>query len=277
MGEPAVAEPVGSYLAALRAAKGCSLEEMARATRVSVGQLEALEAERWSDLPAPIFVKGFIRAYCQVLGETPDEALGRYRRALGEPPGSPTRPVSRPPTKASWRASPIFISLVLLGVFGGGLLALNLVSRRLWPPAVAPSPPSARVERAAPPPAPVPVPVAEPASPPAPPASPTVEPATASARAGASMSESGGAQRLVLKAIEPTWIRVEADEGQIVEELLPAGATREWTAEKRFVLTVGNAGGIELTLNGHSIPPLGARGAVIRRLELPPPGSALGS
>jgi hypothetical protein len=80
------------------------------------------------------------------------------------------------------------------------------------------------------------------------------------------------AQRLVVKALEPTWIRVQMDGSRTVEELLPAGATREWSAEKRFVITVGNAGGIALELNGRALPPIGAPGAVIRELALPADG-----
>ena len=78
-----------------------------------------------------------------------------------------------------------------------------------------------------------------------------------------------GPQRLVVKAIEPTWVRVQMDGDRSVEELLPAGATREWSAEKRFTLTVGNAAGVTLELNGRTLPPLGAPGAVIRELALP--------
>ena len=37
-----------------------------------------------------------------------------------------------------------------------------------------------------------------------------------------------------------------------------------------FVLTIGNAGGISLELNGRPVPRLGASGAVISRLVLPP-------
>jgi hypothetical protein len=68
---------------------------------------------------------------------------------------------------------------------------------------------------------------------------------------------------------------VQVDEGQVAEELLQAGAVREWRAARRFILTVGNAGGIEIDLNGKRIPPLGAKGAVIQRLVLPqePPGA----
>ena len=77
-----------------------------------------------------------------------------------------------------------------------------------------------------------------------------------------------------MKALEATWIRIQPDDRRAVEELLPPGATREWTAVKRFLLTVGNAGGIEIELNGRPMPPLGARGAVIRQLELPQAAAA---
>jgi cytoskeleton protein RodZ len=94
----------------------------------------------------------------------------------------------------------------------------------------------------------------------------------ASARSGdAAAPARAGTQHLVLSAIEPAWVRVQADDGKGIEELLEPGATREWTAQKRFVLTVGNAGGIALTLNGRRLPSLGGRGVVIRGLELPLP------
>src|SRR5215475_13487290 len=135
MAEQATGVSVGSYLRALRVRKEVSLEEMARATRVGSHQLEALEADRFGELPAPVFVKGFIRAYCHFLGEPHDEALRRYREVLGERP-MPDRgaPVRR--SQANWSASPLFISFVLLLVFGGGLLALNLgLKRGVQPPA----------------------------------------------------------------------------------------------------------------------------------------------
>jgi cytoskeleton protein RodZ len=98
----------------------------------------------------------------------------------------------------------------------------------------------------------------------APPAATTAAPPAPSAPAPAR-----GPQRLVVKAIEPTWVRVQMDGDRSVEELLPAGASREWSAEKRFTLTVGNAAGVTLELNGRTLPPLGAPGAVIRELALP--------
>ena len=70
-----------------------------------------------------------------------------------------------------------------------------------------------------------------------------------------------------------TSIRIETDDGRVATETLPAGATREWTSGKGFVLAADNAGGIQVELNGRSLPPLGARGAMIRRLSLPEPQS----
>ena len=242
---------VGACLRALREARGGSVEDMARATRVGSQQIEALEADRFEELPAPVFVKGFIRAYCGFLGESADEPLRRYRAALGEPPPRERNPamVSRRPSRS---ASPLVVSLVLLLVFGVALLAVNLGFKRGLGSKV---------------PAPAPVAKVEPSAPPSPPA-PAPVPAVATAMTPAA-AESAPAQRLVVRAVERTWIRVQSDDGRFVDATLEPGATREWTAERRFLLTIGNAGGIEIELNGRLMPRLGERGAVIRQLELP--------
>src|SRR5678815_5322454 len=75
---------LGTYLRGLRSAKDISLDEVTRVTRVGRAHLEALEAEDLGSLPAPVFVKGFIRAYCEFLQTDPAEALSRYRELIGE-------------------------------------------------------------------------------------------------------------------------------------------------------------------------------------------------
>jgi cytoskeleton protein RodZ len=140
------------------------------------------------------------------------------------------------------------MGLALVVVFGLGLAALNLSVKRS---------PEVPVQALVQP---------EPAQRPGGDAVPAPPPGVAAA--------TGTPLRLVIRAVEPTWIRVQTDEGRSTEELLPPGATREWSSAKRFLLTVGNAGGIEVELNGRQLPPLGARGAVIQRLELPQPESA---
>jgi cytoskeleton protein RodZ len=263
---------VGVYLRELREQKGVSLEDMARATRVGRMQLEALEGESFLELPAPVFVKGFIRAYCQFLDTKPDEALDHYRALVGEPL-RPGRAVATGRGRAARPLTPIAVSLVLLAVLGGGLLAVHLGGKSGGVRSKSPASPTdsgaAAITAAAPAktaemPAPAPTAVERTAAP----AQDRTPVPVAGAVAAPPVNATTG-QRLMVKAIEPTWLRVTTDRGNAVEETLPVGAVREWSTEKHFVLTVGNAGGLEVTLNGQRLPPLGERGVVIRELVLP--------
>ena len=245
---------LGIRLRELREAKGVSLDDIARSTRVGRRHLEALETDSWGELPAPVFVKGFIRAYCESLDASPDEALELYREASGEPV-KPERvqPASHAPPSRG--VGPLMVSLVLFIALGASLFALRIGLKSSPRPAPAMSGPAQGDAGSASSSAPIPVTTA-----PAVPVQPAPVPAGEPKPAG---------QRLLIRAVEPTWIRVQVDQGQVAEELLQAGAVREWTAARRFVLTVGNAGGLEVDLNGRRIPALGARGAVIQRLVLP--------
>ena len=80
--------------------------------------------------------------------------------------------------------------------------------------------------------------------------------------------------RLVARASEPTWVRVRMGDGRAVEETMGANEVREWVSNQPFVLTIGNAGGISLELNGRALPSLGPRGGVVGRIVIPPPNDA---
>ncbi|MBW1733547.1 MAG: helix-turn-helix domain-containing protein [Deltaproteobacteria bacterium] len=75
---------------------------------------------------------------------------------------------------------------------------------------------------------------------------------------------------LVLKALvkERTWVRVRADNEKPKEYILAPNSRHRWQADRGFDLLIGNAGGIELELNGKKMPPLGKQGQVVR-LKLP--------
>ncbi len=253
---------LGIRLRELREAKGVSLDDIARSTRVGRGHLEALESDSWGELPSPVFVKGFIRAYCEFLEASPDEALGLYREATGETV-KPDRVQSAVHTLPPRRVGPLMVSLVLFIALGASLVALRIGLKSS--PRPAPTVSGAARGNAESVPSSTSPPVR---SAPAVPVQPAPVPAGEPGPAG---------QRLLIRAVEPTWIRVQVDEGQVTEELLQAGAIREWTAARRFVLTVGNAGGLEVDLNGRRIPALGARGAVIQRLVLPAEAQGAGS
>jgi cytoskeleton protein RodZ len=336
---------VGAYLRELRERQGVSLDEISRSTRVLHHYLEALESDNLASLPAPVFAKGFIRAYCQALGVAPDEAIVMYDQKVGQsrtpaslapPPRvtQPPRPAPQPkpaaaprpvpvpkspappaatvqhvpapahvPTPAGERAAAVerapverresrtrgtvLISFVLLVVLGAALYAVTIALQSgrdevdagaavhvAAPPAIQTSSPEPAHREPIPPPQPLvnaqqpskQSPVAQPS--PAPmPSTPTAAapPAAPSQAASAIVAP----YRLVARTSETTWMRVRTEDGRTSEETIPANEVREWVSNGPFVLTIGNAGGVSLELNGRPVPRLGASGAVITRMVLP--------
>jgi hypothetical protein len=132
------------------------------------------------------------------------------------------------------------------------------------PPAPPPSAAAAPLAQTAP--AAVTGPGATPAmtAPPAPSAASSAAIAAAAAARGLGLP-----YRLIARTTETTWMRVRTEDGRTSEETIPANEIREWISNSPFVITIGNAGGVSLELNGRPIPRLGASGAVITRLVLP--------
>ncbi|MBI1736948.1 MAG: helix-turn-helix domain-containing protein [Candidatus Rokubacteria bacterium] len=285
---------LGPYLRELRERRGVSLEEISRTTRVGRSYLEALESGDFSQLPAPVFTRGFILAYCQALAEPPDEALARFtgRSAVAE---QPEADVPAPRERAAARArGPVLVSFVLLVVLGVALFGVALMlqsgrgvtaERRAESPRVetrtagtrdparsaaatvddppetlprtmspvAPAPIAATVK-------PEPAPGASDPPAPAPPAVPTITQQEVSA----ALTSVSAPYRLIARTTATTWLRVRTEDGRQVDETVPAGQVREWVSNRPLTLTIGNAGGVKLELNGRALPPLGAAGAVIR-------------
>ena len=276
---------VGSYLRELRQRRGVSLDEISRSTRVPQRYLELLEADDFAALPAPPFTRGFIRAYCQTLHEPPDEALACYEAGgagrvaprlvqprPAAPPGSPGLSESSTPRENRGRGA-FLVSFVMLVVLGVALFAVTLALQPAGAPrterrpsaSAVPSeseaPGSSAVDEAA---------RTEDAS--EQPAASAPTPSVAATPAPTAQSNLASAYRLVAHTSELTWIRVRTEDGRMSEENIPAGETREWVSNRPFVLSIGNAGGVTLELNGRRLPPLGPSGAVIVRLVVPAEG-----
>lgn len=299
---------VGAFLRELRVKRGLSLDELSRVTRVARPYLEALENDTFSSLPAPVFTRGFIRAYCQAVGVAPEDALARYdgrevrEGAVAAPPPRSTVVASTSSTEGDPRTrSAILVSFVLLVVLGVALFAVALVTQpareqraERLPPPPAPAPPVAAITpapeagtRPIPPPA-VKSPPVRPPEPVRP--VPSAPVAAAPPLAGVAPVAPSGPRpwmpqvqsatngvstpyRLVARVSEPTWIRVRTEDGRTSEETVPAGAVREWVSNRPFVITIGNAGGVSFELNGRPLPSFGPSGTVISGLVLPPEGA----
>ncbi len=118
---------IGATLKDARRRLGMDIKEAEERTKIRTRYLRALEAEDWEVLPAPAYVRGFLRTYGQILGLDGEMLADRYRRSYEEPvaagpaPGEPVlsnrrAPGSRPPS----RSGPIMI-------VGGVIVALLVI------------------------------------------------------------------------------------------------------------------------------------------------------
>ena len=73
-------ESVGELLKHEREAQGKTVEDVARATKLSRLILEALEGDHFSVLPAAVYVKGHLRTYARFLGMNEDAVVDKYLR-----------------------------------------------------------------------------------------------------------------------------------------------------------------------------------------------------
>jgi cytoskeletal protein RodZ len=79
-----VSASLGELLATARQARGKTPQEAAGATRVRLKYLLALESDRFDALPAPVYVRGYLRTYASYLELDPAELLARYETATGK-------------------------------------------------------------------------------------------------------------------------------------------------------------------------------------------------
>ena len=121
MSEEAVQEGFGRILAEARAAKGMSVADISEKLKLTVRQVEALEAEDYSRLPSAVFVRGFARNYARLLGISVDALPG-----VSEPTVEPTNTITAPSEDLVFRTSPVRRWLIL--PLAGVVLFLALVA-----------------------------------------------------------------------------------------------------------------------------------------------------
>ena len=70
-----MSEHVGIFLRKQREARGMTLAQLSRATKIKEASLVALEEARFDALPARVFVVGWVAAIARAVGANPDEAM----------------------------------------------------------------------------------------------------------------------------------------------------------------------------------------------------------
>jgi cytoskeletal protein RodZ len=90
--------------------KNLTLDQVSNVTKIGARMLQAIEEEKFDQLPGGVFNKGFIRAYARHLGINDEEAVTEYlaclrqaqiaAHAVWEPPTRVMMEVKRPPVAA---------------------------------------------------------------------------------------------------------------------------------------------------------------------------------
>ena len=99
------------------------------------------------------------------------------------------------------------------------------------------------------------------------PASPSASPTpTPSGGGGSAVAQAPrGKVTVVLVATDRSWVQVTTNTGQeLFQGLLQRGAQKTFTDKTRLKLVIGNAGGVDLTVNGTEIGAPGDKGQVAR-------------
>lgn len=71
-------EHTGQYLQKLRTEKGLTIKDVVQATRISEINLNAIESQDFSTLPADTFTRGFLAMYARYLGLDPKEIVHNF-------------------------------------------------------------------------------------------------------------------------------------------------------------------------------------------------------
>jgi cytoskeleton protein RodZ len=270
---------IGQTLRQHREERGLTPEQAAYQSKVPLRLLQALEADDYRLLPDAAYLIRFLHDYARLLKLNPDALEEEFRKTIHRPPAQSLAPTPPPPPPIPWKQV-AWTGAAILVVTPLVFIALSLASKRSAERA--PTPPVAErpAEESG---------VLEGGSPVIPERQPdAIQPDAAGAPAGLrgiapapagiapsppTPSPELRSRRYLLMAyaLEPTWMAVRADGGQEREVLLQRGQTARFSADAGFVVTIGNAGGVELILNGEPVPPLGVSGQVIRDLALPSP------
>lgn len=241
---------LGQILRDKREEQGITLKDAETALSIRVKYLEALEFGNYTVIPGEVYVKGFLRNYAGYLGLNAEEMLQLYKKARQPSANTETgireEQVSVPARKPvkGWGFT-FVLGVILLLLLIAGTTYFVYMRQKAPPQNTNTSPINS-----------VPIPQA-PATPVIPPSQNTVKPVPQNIK-------------LSLKATEDCWVHVLADGTEIFKNFLKRGESKTWQANKQMEITLGNAGGVEITYNDQPQAPLGERGDVVRKVYVLP-------
>ena len=286
---------LGAWLRQRREELGIDLEQVEADTRIRTRYLEALEAENFDALPDPVVGRGFLRNYAAYLDLDPQEASDLYS-VMVAPPEPESVPSEQPFPFTEGRFRPVPLHKIAAGgsrrrwLFGLAAVVLVVaLGLLIWwgypllgdwlsglrPAATSTAAPPTRETMSVAVPTSTHTPTAtaaatDPLETAAPTPTPTPEPTrTPTLTASPSPSPSPPVYTgifLELFFTGTSWIQVTVDGVRQFQGELEVDTYRSWYGEERIELRIGNAGGVEVTVNGEKLGNLGEDDEVVDRV-----------
>jgi len=236
----------GERLKRERELREVSQKELTTGTRISARYLEALENERWDQLPGGAFSRGFVRSIARYLGLDEESFLADYDLARGEQAAPVPKPyenkIPRPPI---WMPIAVLLGALLIlgllvagGVYGWRLYAAHRAAKRSSATTSVSTPGPVTTQSTA---------------------GAEVLPVSADGRRADSTASVP--LELSLSTSAATRVRVVADGALQLDAQIPAGETRHFSAAQQFQVTADDSSAVLLELNGVAMPAIGAPGA----------------
>jgi cytoskeleton protein RodZ len=299
---------IGTMLRRRREEVGQDLATISAVTHIKPIYLKAIEEGRRKDLPGTAYMIGYIRTYADYLGFDGNRLITDYHAELAgqrRAPDKRAEPAEPAPVALSQvQGSPVLVmgGLVILALAAYGVWAIVSGDSETQTTAVeapveevaqpapsdevaaqpgTPSPtnaeastgnePTAPVAEVAPevPPEEAPAAAEDQVPPEADVASTGEEVVEESPPQEAAAEAEGQAGKIVVRARLESWIQITNEKKDVVfSRVLRSGETYTVPEEKGLMLTTGNAGGIEILVDGKKLKSLGTVGLVKRDIPL---------
>ncbi|MEO6228122.1 MAG: RodZ domain-containing protein [Thermomonas sp.] len=226
----------GERLKQAREAAGLTIDDVASRLHMPSRVVRSLEAEDWSRLGAPVFVRGQVRSYSRLVGLTTAPMMA----ALDVGPVEPSHLVSRTHTpRAQWWAEQIGRRLVYIVLTLSLAVPAWVATRQHL---------SGSAHDAAPLDVPAKSGMAEPVVP------VSRRTVMASMAPVTGMSAESAVGEIILRTHAETWVDAVAADGSSLEKgLLPSGSERRFDSAQLARLTIGNASTAEVHDHGQRV------------------------
>lgn len=240
-------ESSGARLKKIRLEKGLTLEDVQKKTKVHLDILKAIEEDTLVNLN-PIYLKGFLKIYCNFLGVDPKDYSPDYKKSQSSFDRTAV------PEAVLAKAAPIKPQALKLGSFKGlnikkvvvflavGVAIIFLLAV-LWNLGkfIALRRHGTSVAR------------------------PKI---TASVSPKSIKPLSSKILKLGISAKEDCFIQLKVDGRMVFYRTLKKGRFESWNALEKIEFSLSNAGAAALQVNGQPIPPVGRKGQAVKNIIL---------